>query len=277
MLEIKNLSVDFGTFSLKNINLSLPKGAIMGFVGQNGSGKTTTLKSILNVFKLSSGEIKILGKDSIKDEVFVKNLIGYVPAESYLIPGRTIDEHKEVFKDFYDEFDFEIYKSCLKKWKLNYTMTERELSTGMKTKAMLALTLAHKPKLLILDEPTAGLDPVARLELLEDLREFVKDEDRSIIIATHITSDLDKIADYITIVHDGRILESLSIDEVQSKYCLVKGNASLIDENRDKLIGYKVFGDSFEGIALRTELGNLKRSVPNIEDILTYFIIGGGV
>lgn len=278
MLEIKNLSVEFDSFALKNINITLPKGAIMGFVGQNGSGKTTTLKSILNIFKLSSGEINVLGKDSIRDEVEVKNLIGYVPAESYLIPGRTIDEHKEAFKNFYDEFDFEIYKKCMKKWKLNYTMVEHELSTGMKTKAMLALTLPHKPKLLILDEPTAGLDPVARMELLEDLREFVQEEDRSIIIATHITSDLDKIADYITIIHDGKALESLASDELQSKYAVVKGDASLLDTHKDKFIGIKLWGNSFEGLIerknLQGDLANLNKAVPNIEDILTYFILG---
>lgn len=278
MLEIKNLSVEFENFSLKDININLPKGAIMGFVGQNGSGKTTTLKSILNIFKLTSGEISVLGKDSIKDEVEVKNLIGYVPAESYLVPGRTIDDHKEAFKNFYDEFDFEIYKKCMKKWKLSYTMSENELSTGMKTKAMLALTLPHKPKLLILDEPTAGLDPVTRMELLEDLREFVQDEDRSIIIATHITSDLDKIADYVTIIHNGKALESLSSDELQGKYALVKGSTSLLENHKDKFIGVKLWEDSFEALIerknLQNELADLNKSVPNIEDILTYFILG---
>ncbi|MGL4773920.1 MAG: ABC transporter ATP-binding protein [Clostridium sp.] len=278
ILEIKNLSIDFKEFALKNINIKLEKGSIMGFIGQNGSGKTTTLKAILNMYKKSEGEIKVFGKDNVLDEVFVKNKIGYVPAECYLMPGKTIEDHKEAFMNFYEEFDIEIYKECLKKWKLKYHMTENELSTGMKTKAMLALTLPHKPELLILDEPTAGLDPVARMELLDELRRFVEDSERSVIIATHITSDLDKIADYVTLIHDGSVIESLGSDVLQEKYVILRGDVALADEYKDLFVGIKKWNESFEGLIEREKISGglieLKGKTPNIEDILTFHIWG---
>ncbi|MGG7176781.1 ABC transporter ATP-binding protein [Clostridium paraputrificum] len=277
-LEVKDISVNFDNFSLKDVSFNVKKGTIMGFIGENGAGKTTTLKLILNSFARENGSINVFGKDNIKDEIYVKNYVGYVPAESYLLSNRTILQHEETFSYFYDNWDKELFRECLRKWKIDKNMKASELSTGMKTKTMLALALAHEPQLLILDEPTAGLDPVARMELLDELRTFVEDGEKSIIISTHITSDLDKVADYITLIHNGRILESDSIDIIQERYAVVRGEVSLLEENEDKFVGVKKWDNSFEGLILRENLiGDLKKlqiSLPNIEELLTFHIWG---
>ena len=298
LLEVKDLSIEFKNFALKNVSFCVPRGTVLGFIGQNGAGKTTTLKLILNSYKRASGEIRVLGKDNIKDEVFVKNNIGYVPAESYLIENKTIEEHEETFEFFYDKWDHKVYMEYIKKFGIDMNKKCGDLSTGMKTKAMLALALAHDPQILILDEPTSGLDPVARLEFLDMLRDFVGDGEKSVILSTHITSDLDKVADYIALIHEGRILEFDSMDNIQESFAVVKGDLSeivgyeddfiaLIHEGRvlefdsmdniqesfaivkgdlseivgyeDDFIGIKKWDDSFEGLIKREKLvGELK-------------------
>lgn len=278
VLEVNNLSVKLNQFSLKNVSFNLEKGTIMGFIGQNGSGKTTTLRIIINALGKDSGEVKVLGKDNIEEEIFMKNRIGYVPAEDYLIDNQTLERHAKTFEYFYDTWDAEIFKTYTKKWKLDLYEKAGNFSTGMKTKAMIALTLAHNPTILILDEPTAGLDPVARMELLDELRTFVDDGEKSILISTHITSDLDKIADYVTLINDGEILESMSMDKIQENYIIVKGDLELLEETEEKFVGIRKWNDSFEGLILRENLTDrlkeLKGISPNIESLLTYYIWG---
>ncbi len=347
LLEIKDLSIKFKDFSLKNVSFCVPRGTVLGFIGQNGAGKTTTLKLILNSYKRASGEIRVLGKDNIKDEIFVKktvlgfigqngagktttlklilnsykrasgeirvlgkdnikdeifvkNNIGYVPAESYLIDNKTIEEHEETFEFFYDKWDHKLYMEYIKNFGIDMNKKCGDLSTGMKTKAMLALALAHDPQILILDEPTSGLDPVARLEFLDMLRDFVGDGEKSVILSTHITSDLDKVADYIALIHEGRILEFDSMDNIQESFAVVKGDLSEIvgyeddfigikkwDDSfdlseivgyEDDFIGIKKWDDSFEGLIKREklvgELKNLRTIVPNIENFLSFHIWG---
>ena len=278
LLEIKDLSIEFKNFALKNVSFCVPRGTVLGFIGQNGAGKTTTLKLILNSYKRASGEIRVLGKDNIKDEIFVKNNIGYVPAESYLIDNKTIEEHEETFEFFYDKWDHKLYMEYIKNFGIDMNKKCGDLSTGMKTKAMLALALAHDPQILILDEPTSGLDPVARLEFLDMLRDFVGDGEKSVILSTHITSDLDKVADYIALIHEGRILEFDSMDNIQESFAVVKGDLSEIVGYEDDFIGIKKWDDSFEGLIKREklvgELKNLRTIVPNIENFLSFHIWG---
>ncbi|MFR2299821.1 MAG: ATP-binding cassette domain-containing protein [Clostridium paraputrificum] len=278
LLEIKDLSIEIKNFALKNVSFCVPRGTVLGFIGQNGAGKTTTLKLILNSYKRASGEIRVLGKDNIKDEIFVKNNIGYVPAESYLIDNKTIEEHEETFEFFYDKWDHKLYMEYIKNFGIDMNKKCGDLSTGMKTKAMLALALAHDPQILILDEPTSGLDPVARLEFLDMLRDFVGDGEKSVILSTHITSDLDKVADYIALIHEGRILEFDSMDNIQESFAVVKGDLSEIVGYEDDFIGIKKWDDSFEGLIKREklvgELKNLRTIVPNIENLLSFHIWG---
>lgn len=276
LLEFKNVSLKLRKFQLKDISFSLKEGSIMGLIGENGAGKTTALKLIFNALTKSSGKIEVLRKDNEKNEVFVKNVIGYVPAESYLLDNKTIGEHRGTFNKFYDNWDKEKCSKYLKKYGVPNNEKCCRLSTGMKKKAMMALAFAHNPRILVLDEPTSGLDPVARTEMLEDIRDYAL-EGNAVIIASHITTDLDKIADYITLIHKGEILLSDSIDDIQENFVLVKGDLKDIGYE-ERFIGIRKFERIFEGLILRKELGelsvNANISIPNVEELFSYYIWG---
>lgn len=275
LLEFKNVSLQLRKFQLKNISFSLQKGSIMGLIGENGAGKTTALKLIMNAISKDSGEIKVLGMDNEENEVFVKNTIGYVPAESYLLDNKTIEQHRITFKKFYEKWNKEKCSKYLKKYGVPNDERCCKLSSGMKKKAMIALALAHEPKILILDEPTSGLDPVARTEILEDIRDYAL-EGNAVIISSHITTDLDSIADYITLFHKGKIILSDSIDNIQEKFVLVKGDKQEL-KDESKFIGIRKFENSFEGLILRDNLKGLsekvRTSIPNVEELLSYYIL----
>ncbi|MDD6794590.1 MAG: ABC transporter ATP-binding protein [Clostridiaceae bacterium] len=280
VLKIEGLSAKLGEFKLRNVSFNVKEGAIMGFVGKNGAGKTSTLKLILNSFNRDSGQIKVLGKDNIDDEEEVKNYIGYVPSESYLLEDKNINQHVKMFRSFYNDFDMDALRFYLSEFDVPRNVKTRELSLGMKMKAMIALALAHKPQLLILDEATANLDPISRDEIMNVIRDYVDEEkSRAAIISTHITSDLDKIADYITVIDKGSIKESAPIDEIQEKYVIVKGNIKNYDEFSDKFIGVEKNSNYFEGLICRQDLKDsndlVTKSLPNVEKLLKYFILGG--
>ncbi|WP_461205319.1 ABC transporter ATP-binding protein [Clostridium sp. DL1XJH146] len=278
ILEIINLTKEYDNFKLDKVNISLEKGSIMGFIGQNGAGKTTTIKLILNAIGKNSGQIKVFNKDNIDDEEYVKSLIGYVPDEDYFILNSTLSKHAKALKIFYENWDDKIFISYAKKWNLPLHKKISGFSKGMKTKAMIALAFAHNPKLLILDEPTAGLDPVARIEVLELLRDFVEDGEKSVFFSTHITSDLDKVADYITLISRGKIVDSLSIDTLEEKYVLLNGSLEELKNLENEFIGIKKGEFSFEGLILREKadkyFNTLKGTKPNIEKFLTFNIWG---
>lgn len=278
ILEVSNLNKNFTNFKLQDVTFTVEKGSIMGFVGQNGAGKTTTIKLILNSISKSSGQIKILGHDHIDDEAYVKSQIGYVPDEDYFMINSNLKNHAKALRIFYENWSDDIFHDYVSRWKLPLKQKISEFSKGMKTKAMLALAFAHQPKLLILDEPTAGLDPVARIEVLDILREFVADGEKSVFFSTHITSDLDKIADYITIIHDGKITESLSIDKLEEKYILLTGGIEVLNGLEEHFIGLKKGDFTFEGLITREKadqyFNNLNRTKPNIENLLTFSIWG---
>lgn len=250
----------------------------MGLVGENGAGKTTLIKLILNAIDKDAGNIKVFGLDHAKDEIAVKERIGYVPAEDYFTANSTLGKHANMIKVFYDKWDQVLFEALCKSWNLPFNQKIYEFSKGMKTKAMLALALAHKPQLLILDEPTIGLDPVARIEVLDIIRQFVEKDERSVLLSTHITADLDKIADYVTLLHKGRVEESLPIDKIEEKYALIQGNIKAIDGKEEAFIGLRKGKVNFEGLMLRgvAEMlfseSYIKR--PTIENLLVYTIWG---
>ncbi|HEY5561120.1 MAG TPA: ABC transporter ATP-binding protein [Clostridiaceae bacterium] len=278
ILEITNLNKDFTDFKLDNINLTLEKGSIMGFIGENGAGKTTTIRLILNALEKSSGQIKVMGRDNVVEELYVKSQIGYVPDEDYFISNSTLLMHSKTLRLFYDNWSEDIFKSYISRWKIPLNKKISEFSKGMKTKAMFALAFAHNPKVLILDEPTAGLDPMARIELLDILREFVSDGEKSVFFSTHITSDLDKIADYITLIHEGRIIESISADKLEEKYIFLSGSVEDLKGLDNKFIGLRKGEIVFEGLILRETANEFFKAMkgikPNIENLLTYSIWG---
>ncbi|MBL4932836.1 ABC transporter ATP-binding protein [Clostridium paridis] len=278
ILEVNNLSKEFRGFRLDNISFKLEKGSIMGFVGENGAGKTTTIKLILNTIGKSSGDIKIMGKDNVEDEIFVKSHIGYVPDESYFMEGSTLINHSKAIKTFYEDWNENKFRKYSSLWKLPLDVKISDFSKGMKTKAMLALALAHEPKLLILDEPTAGLDPIARIEVLDMLREFVEEGERSVFFSTHITSDLDKIADYITVIHKGRILQSIAMDNFEENYILLSGGIEELKGLEEEFIGIRKGEVTFEGLILREKankyFSNIRGTKPNVENLLTFSVWG---
>ena len=205
ILEINGLCKTYRDFSLKNVTFALPKGYIMGFVGQNGSGKTTTVRSIMNMTKFESGSISVFGLDSVKDTIEIKQRLGVVFYSMYLAEHLTARQIDQQIRPFYTKWDSDDFFAYLKRFGLPDDRCVGDFSKGMKMKLMVTIALAHKPELLILDEPTSGLDPVARDELLDILSDYILDENRGILFSTHITADVERIADYVTILNNGSV------------------------------------------------------------------------
>ena len=222
ILEIKNLSKKYKGFELKNVNIKLPKGMIMGFIGENGAGKTTTIKSILNIINRDSGEIKIFGLDNKENERKIKEDIGVVLDDSFLSEYLNPSDINKIMKNIYKNWDEKLYFKYIEDFKLPKEKISKEYSSGMKMKLKIAVALAHHPKLLILDEPTSGLDPVARNEILDIFQEFIQDENKGIFVSSHITSDLEHIADYITFINNGEIIFIKTRDDLLENYGIVK-------------------------------------------------------
>lgn len=273
-IEIKNLCKKYDRFSLENIGFTLPTGYIMGLIGPNGAGKTTTIKLMLNMLHKTDGSIKILGLDSVSDQNDIKEYIGAVFDSNYFVQEWTVKEINRYVGSFYRNWDSSKYKSMLKRFGLDANKKVVELSRGMQMKLMLACAFSHDAKLLILDEPTSGLDPVARDELLDLLSEFIEDGERSVLFSTHITTDLDKIADYITFINNGSILYSGTKDEFMDGFRIVKGGKNdLTPERRDKIIGLRKYSTGFEGL-IRTrdikDFSNLNCELVSIDDIIVF-------
>ena len=279
MLEVKGLSKRLNDFELEDISFKLEPGYIMGFIGPNGSGKSTTIKLIMNLLKKDSGDIKIFGKDHIKFEKEIKDRIGFVYDESYFYEDLTIERMKSVIAPFYSQWDDKTFYKYMKDFNLDINKNIKDLSKGMKMQYSLALALSHKAELIIMDEPTSGLDPIFRREILDILYDVIQDENKSIFFSTHITTDLDKIADYITFIDDGKMVFSKPKDEILENYVLVKGGNGLLDSNnRKEFIGIRETNVGFEGLTenveeIRRLLGDeiiIER--PTLEDIMVYSV-----
>ncbi|NOR44538.1 MAG: ATP-binding cassette domain-containing protein [Candidatus Delongbacteria bacterium] len=249
ILEINNVEKSFEGFKLDKINFSLNKGYIMGFIGPNGAGKTTTIRLIMNLLKKNSGDIKIFGMDNVADEVTIKDRIGFVYEESYFYEHLTIKKMKEIISPFYSRWDDEKFDEYCDIFGLLPKKKIKDLSKGTKMKFSLAVALSHHAELLILDEPTSGLDPVFRDKLMDILREEIQDENKSILFSTHITSDLEKIADYITFINDGKIVFSDQKDILLENYKIVKGDTKILSaEIKNQLLGVKENKFGFEAL-----------------------------
>ncbi|QNK55861.1 ABC transporter ATP-binding protein [Paenibacillus sp. PAMC21692] len=273
-LDIKNLNKKYEHFQLKDVSFQLEKGYIMGFIGANGAGKTTTIKSILNLSRMDGGEISIFGKNMAEHEVELKQEIGYAFGDINFYTRSKIKTLTNVIKPFYRNWDDGTYYKYLKKFNLIEDKKIAELSTGMKVKYSLTLALSHGAKLLILDEPTSGLDPAARDNLLDIFQELVQDGEISILFSTHITSDLEKCADYITYIHNGQIINSAEKEEFVDTYRLLNGKKEQLDLFKDQLIAYKINSFGFTGLIHTKDFDpsvDIKSAVPNLEEIMIYF------
>lgn len=275
VLEINNITKDYKKFKIDNISFNLPKGYIMGFIGANGAGKTTTIKLILNMIKRDSGEIKVFGLDNIREEERIKEQIGVVFDECYYLEDWTINDVEKAVSMFYKNWNSSIYEKYLKEFNLARDKKVKDLSRGMRMKLMIAVAFSHEAKLLILDEPTSGLDPVARDEFLDILRDYIEDEEKSVIFSSHITSDIEKIADYITYINNGKIIFTGEKDEFLEKYCIIKGGKEDITASQKKeIIGLRIHSTGFEGlIELKKAVGFSSKVIiekASLDEIMIY-------
>lgn len=280
VLEVCKLRKEYKQFKLDDVSFSLKEGCITGFIGINGAGKTTTIKSILGLVLKDGGSIKLFGKEFEKNEKELKNRIGVVLDDGYFYENMTIREMKNVIAPAYSSWDEAAFKNYMSRFKLKSNQTIATLSKGMRMKYAIALALSHHADLLIMDEPTSGLDPLVRSELMDILLEFMKEEGKTVFFSTHITSDLDKVADELILINKGRIILSGEKDILLDTHGKVKGDKSMLNDYTRKLflsLNETAFG--FEGIAKDKDIvrENMKGVIierPSIEDIMLAYVGG---
>lgn len=275
ILEINGLCKTYDDFSLKDVSFSLPRGFIMGFVGENGSGKTTTIRSILNMAKIDSGRISVFGLDSVTDTIAIKERLGVVFDSLYLAEHLNVKQIEKQLKPFYKDWDSKVFFSRIKEFDLPDNKKVGDFSKGMKMKLMIAIALSHKAELIILDEPTSGLDPVARDELLDILAEYIEDENRGVLFSTHITADVERIADYVTILHNGKVWYTGTKDELTESYVVIKGAEKDIPSAlKEKLIGFHAYRSGFDALIRIDGIADLPDTLEyekaSIDEILVY-------
>ena len=222
-IEIKNLVKRYDdNFQLGELSLDIPAGEIIGLIGENGAGKTTLIKSILDILKTNKGEIKIFGKNLKNNEINIKEDIGVVLDNSFFPGVLNAKDINSVMQSIYKTWDSKLYFDYLANFNIPITSSIKKLSKGMQKKLEIATALAHRPKLLILDEPTSGLDPVVRNEVLDIFLKFIEDDEHTILFSTHITSDLEHIADEIVFINDGKVLLNKTRDDILDNYGILK-------------------------------------------------------
>jgi len=278
ILEIYNLRKEFKGFTLDDISFSIPRGFIMGFIGPNGAGKTTTIKLIMNLLHRSGGDIKIFGMDNRDHEKTIKEKIGFVYDEVFYFDRLNARQVGFLMPRFYQSWDRTAFSRYLTEFDLPIGKKIKDFSRGMKLKLSLAVALSHAAELVVMDEPTSGLDPIFRNELLRILLGYIQDENRSVLFSSHITGDLEKIADYVTFINQGKIVFSENKDDVQRQYSIVKGpKADLTPGLESRLIGLNLAGFGFEGLCrnvaeIRMQLpGQAVVETADLDQIMLFF------
>lgn len=239
-IEIEGLEKEYDHFKLEDFNLKIPSGMIVGLIGENGAGKTTLIKSILNIVQKDKGSIKIFGKDYQEYESEIKEDIGVVLDDMFFPEVVTAKDISMVMKDIYKKWDEDLFYHYLKEFQIKDNQTLKTLSKGMRKKLEIATSLSHHPKLLILDEATSGLDPVVRSEVLEIFMKFLEDEEHTILLSTHITSDLEGIADKIVFVEKGKKLLDMDREKLFNDYGILKCESSDFEKiDKEDIVSYK--------------------------------------
>ncbi|MBD5449876.1 MAG: ABC transporter ATP-binding protein [Lachnospiraceae bacterium] len=273
-LELHNVSKTFSEFSLNDISFELPKGYIMGLVGSNGAGKTTTLNLIMNMMEKDAGSIKVFGKDHLEYEKQIKQDIGIVYDSSFFVDTWTVRDLEKALSMFYDEWNHDTFIRMKEQFELPDKTRIGKMSRGMQMKLMLACACSHNAKLLLLDEPTSGLDPTTRSEILDILQDYIQDGEKSVLFSTHITTDLEKVADYITYLEHGRLVYTGSMEELLAKYCIIKGAPGELTEGlRQHLIGLSQTSLGFEGLIKTDTAKKYKGFVldaPTVDEIIVH-------
>ena len=271
-IRAKNLSKDFGKFKLGPNDFSIKRGFVTGFIGKNGMGKTTTIKALLSLINYD-GEI-FLDDKKIEDLDYLQD-VGLVMDDSFLGKDWTLDLVNDAMAVGYDRWDEDLFYAYLDKFKLDRDKKVEDLSRGMKIKLMLAVALSHDAKILILDEPTSGLDPAMRDELVDIILDFMENPNHTVIFSTHITQDLDRIADYIVFIDEGKIVFEGLKDELYNKFLLIKGGLDDYDSIKNlEILGKKMSKVNFEALVLREdyiENESLIAEVPSIDQIMIYY------
>lgn len=274
-IEVNHIYKKYEQFQLNDVSFTVPAGCVVGFIGENGAGKTTTIKSILNCIHLDQGEIKLFGKSISND---VKEDIGVVFDQNFFYEGITANDINHILKNTYKNWDSKLFYQYCKDWELPENQPMKKLSKGMKMKVSIASALAHHPKLLILDEATSGLDPISRNDILDIFLDFMQDENHSIFFSSHITSDLEKIADRIIFINKGRILFEKDKDEIKNNYGILKtqNQAALSDANCIRCMK-NAFGTEFlidNRQKIRMTYPDVVCDAPSIDDIMVYYVKG---
>ena len=279
-MVIENLSKAYPGFALSEVSMTLPRGSIMGFIGENGAGKTTTIKLILNMLHRDGGSVRILGKDNIKEEKAVKERLGVVLGDLNLPETMNGLKINSMMSGIYPGWEEDVFFSNLEQFGLPKNRKIKAYSRGMKMKLSIAIALSHGAEFLLLDEPTSGLDPIIRDEILDIFLDFIQDENHSIFVSTHIVEDLEKIADYITFIHKGRIILSEEKDTLLERFIILKGpKEGFAAFESSELIGYKEnrFGAMAEAKVWRKKeagAAGLVADPVRIQDIMLYYVKG---
>lgn len=278
ILEIHALRKSYGDFTLRDVSFSLPRGYIMGLVGPNGAGKTTIVKLLLNLVRRDAGEIRVFGLDAREAEVAIKARIGFVHERPAFYEHVTVAGMGAIAAPFYRDWDRALFHRLAADFDLPLRKRVGALSRGMRTKLALALAMAHHAELLVLDEPTSGLDPVFRRELLERLSAYIQDGKRSVLFSTHITSDLERVADYVTFIREGRVMFSTTKDEVLERWGIVKGGPEMLDAGNRRFlkgveastVGFTGLTDDLEAARRRFSGAGVVIERASLEDIMVY-------
>ncbi|PKM78187.1 MAG: sodium ABC transporter ATP-binding protein [Firmicutes bacterium HGW-Firmicutes-15] len=281
ILEVNNLSKSWPGFNLDQVSFSIPRGYIMGFIGPNGAGKTTTIKLIMNLIHKDSGEIKVFGQDHIRFQKEIRDRIGFVYDEGYFYEHLDIVVIKQIIAPFYSRWDEKAFQQYVREFHIPVKPKFKDLSRGEKMKFSLALALSHNAEFIIMDEPTSGLDPVFRNELLDILADLMQDDTKSILFSTHITSDLQRIADYICFIKQGKIVFCQDMETVLNQHIVVKGPSDILNETtRPLFTGLREHSFGFEAMSRdAAEVSRLmgdrvKIEKVNLEDIMLYTVRG---
>jgi ABC-2 type transport system ATP-binding protein len=277
VLEVRQLCKRYTDFALEDLSFTLPRGYIMGLIGPNGAGKTTTLKLIQGLLHRDEGAIRVFGLDPARQGPEIRARVGFVHDDPQFYRALTLAQNAELVARFYHTWDESAFRRNADAFDLPMAKRFGTLSRGNKTKFALALALSHRAELLLLDEPTSGLDPIFRRDLLDTLRGLLHDERTSILFSTHITSDLERIADYLTLIQGGRLVFSAIMDEILERWAMVKGGLELLDGlPTDAFRGLRRGAHGFEALtddvsAVREQFGDsVVIDKATLEDILLY-------
>ena len=280
IVNVENICKSYDGFKLSNVTFDIPKGHVVGIVGENGSGKTTTIKSILNIINIDSGNVKIFGLDSKKSEKTIKENIGVVLDDSFIPGYYTIVDIDKMMSIIHKNWDSKLFDYYITKFKLPKNKEIKHFSKGMYIKTKIAAAISYNPKLLILDEPTSGLDPIARSDMLDMFRDYMKDNEHAIFISSHITTDLEKLADDIIFIDDGKIILNKTREELLNDYLLVTCTHEQFDTiDSNDYINYKrnrfdceLLVDKNIDYKEKYNINNIVK--PNLEKIMIIYIRG---